>query len=78
MSLAHRGKSTKWTRRAGRIWVALWLNYTLPWFWDNMFAVGMMERNSMPVSIAGLCDDFTVGEFGVQRLATVKHGRWGE
>ncbi|PWW75919.1 hypothetical protein C7212DRAFT_321824, partial [Tuber magnatum] len=54
VSSVYTGKSTVWTRMAGRIWVAVWLNYTLPWFWDDMFAVGMMDGNSMPVSIAGV------------------------
>jgi len=54
VSSVHTGKSTMWTRMVGRIWVAVWLNYTLPWFWDDMFAVGMMDGNSMPVSIAGV------------------------
>ncbi|RPA99609.1 hypothetical protein L873DRAFT_1843512 [Choiromyces venosus 120613-1] len=53
-SAFHKGKSTAWTRTAGRIWTALWFNYTLPLFWNDMFAVGMMDGNSLLVSVAGV------------------------
>ncbi|KAG0131490.1 hypothetical protein HOY82DRAFT_485178 [Tuber indicum] len=52
VSSVYTGKSTMWTRMAGHIWVAVWLNYTAPWFWDDMFAAGMFDENFMPMSRA--------------------------
>ncbi|KAG0638344.1 membrane bound O-acyl transferase family-domain-containing protein [Tuber brumale] len=49
VSSVYTGKSTMWTRMAGHIWVAVWLSYTAPWFWDDMFAVGIFDENFMPM-----------------------------